>query len=96
MQELLGSDRTDPRGATTEQKLNAPTVINQTALSLTNAEFEVLKKGPRFIMNDPEKVIKRKADELKRVYEKIRNRNAEQGWILPLDRLDAFIEGTRY
>ena len=43
-------------------------------------------------MNDPERVMKRKADELKRVYEKIRNRNAEQGWILPLDRLDAFIK----
>ena len=61
-------------------------------MSLTSAEFEILKKGPRFIMNDPQRVMVRKTDELERTYEKIRSRNAEQGWILPLDRLDAFIK----
>lgn len=61
-------------------------------MSLTNAEFQILKKGPRFIMNDPERVKERKANELQLVREKIRGNNAEHGWRLPLDRLDTFIK----
>lgn len=71
--------------------MNAPTVINQTTVSLTEAEFKILKKGPRFIINDPKRVIERKANELKATYDKIRAKNAERGWSLPLDRLDGFI-----
>ena len=72
--------------------MNAPTVINQTALSLSNAEYQVLKKGPRYIINNPEKANERKANELKATRDKIRRSNAEHGWHLPLDRLDKFIE----
>lgn len=67
-------------------------MINQAALSLTNAEFQILRKGPRFIMNDPERAKERKSNELQFAYEKIRKCNAEHGWHLPLERLDTFIQ----
>lgn len=72
--------------------MNAPTVINQSALSLTNAEFQILKKGPRFIMNDPKTAKERKTSELQYAYDKIRKSNTEHGWFLPLDRLETFIK----
>lgn len=42
-------------------------------------------------MNDPERAKKRRANELQIAYRKIRDSNAEHGWLLPPERLDTFI-----
>jgi hypothetical protein len=65
--------------------------MNETSLVLSKREFLILKKGPRFILNDPSTAAKRRTDELQFVYQKLQNRNTEQGWILPKAILESFI-----
>ncbi|CAF1549133.1 unnamed protein product [Adineta ricciae] len=73
-------------------KIDAPTVINQSTLTLTDAEYLILKKGPRFILNDPKRAAVRKIQELQQTYEKIRSHSSDRGWILPAAQLNTFIE----